>query len=67
MLFSVVIGSSVLSVLTQFLLNRSQHVLVDGCRCKLVNVVEGVPQGSVLGPLLLLLTPRCFFPVWRIS
>ena len=44
-----------LSVLTQFLLNRSQYVLVDGCRSKLVNVVSGVPQGSVMGPLLFLL------------
>ena len=54
-LSSVGIGGSVLSVLTQFLSNRAQYVLVDGCRSKLVNVVSGVPQGSVLGPLLLLL------------
>ena len=43
-----------MSMLTQFLSNRSQHVMVDGCRRKLVNVVSGVPQGSVLGPLLFL-------------
>ena len=48
-LSSVGIGGSVLSVLTQFLSNRSQFVFVDGCRSKLVNVVSGVPQGSVLG------------------
>ena len=50
MLCSVGIGGSVLSILTQFLSNRSQHVMVDGCWSKLVNVVSGVPQGSVLGP-----------------
>ena len=38
-----------LSVLTQFLSNRSQYVVVDGCRSKLVNVVTEVPQESVLG------------------
>ena len=54
-LSSVGIGGSVLSVLTQFFSNRSLYVLVDGCRSKLVNVVSGVPQGSVLGPLLFLL------------
>ena len=31
MLCSVGIGGSVLSILTQFLSNRSLHVLVDGC------------------------------------
>ena len=49
------IGGFVLSILTQFLSNQSQQVLVDGCRSKLVNVVSGVPKGSVLGPLLFLL------------
>ena len=44
-----------LSILTQFLSSRSQHVMVDGCRSKLVNVVSGVPQGSVLGSLLFIL------------
>ena len=59
---SVGIGGSVLSVLTQFLSNRSQFVLVDGCRSKLVNVVSGVPQASVLGPLLYrLCTLELFF------
>ena len=51
----VFIGGSVLSILIQFLSNRSQDVMVDGCRSKLVNVVPGVSQGSVLGPLLFLL------------
>ena len=49
------IGGSVLSILTQFLSNRSQQVMVDGCLRKLVNVVSGLPHGSVLGLLLFLL------------
>ena len=50
-LSSVGIGGSVLSVLTQFLSNRSQFVLLDKCRSKLVNVVSGVPQaGQCFGP-----------------
>ena len=54
-LCSVGIGASVLSMLTQFLLNQSQNVMVDGCQSILVIVVLGVLQGSVLGPLLFLL------------
>ena len=66
-LCSVGIGGSALSILTQFLSNRSQHVMVDGCWGKLANVVSGVPQGSVLGPLLFLCALRNFFPFWKIS
>ena len=43
-LCSVGIEGSVMSILTQFLSNRSQHVMVDGCQSKLVNIVSGVPQ-----------------------
>ena len=46
-LYSVGIGGSVLSILREFQSNRSQHIMVDGCRSKLVNVMSGVPQGSV--------------------
>ena len=46
---SVGIGGSELSLLAQFLYNRPQQVRVDDCRSKLVDVVSGVPQGSVFG------------------
>ena len=51
-LCSVGIRGSVLSILAQFLSNRSQQVMLDGCRSKLVNVGSGVPQGSVFGPVI---------------
>ena len=46
-LCSVGIRGSVLSKLTEFLSNQSQHVMVDGWWSKLVDVASGVPQGSV--------------------
>ena len=46
-LCAVGVGGSVLSILTQFISNRQQYVVVDGCRSKLVKVVSGLPQGTV--------------------
>ena len=54
-LCSVGIRGSMLFILTQFLSNRSQHVKVDDCRSKLVDVLSGLPQGSVFGQFLFLL------------
>ena len=62
-LCSVGIGAFVLSILTLFLSNQSQHVMVDDCQSKLVNVVSEVPQGSVLGPLLFLLYTSELFSI----
>ena len=64
-LCSVGIGGYVLSILTQFLSNRSQHVMVDGCRSKLVNVVSGVPQGSVFCSSLFLLYSSELFSILK--
>ena len=59
------IGGSVLSILTQFLSNRSHHIMVNGCQSKLVNVVSGVTQGSVLGLLFFLLYTSVPFWIWE--
>jgi hypothetical protein len=57
------IGGSLLSIITQFLSNRKQAVVVDGSSSSLVNVVSGVPQGSVLGPLLFILYTSEMFSI----
>ena len=66
-LCSVGIGGSVLSILEQFLSNQSQHLMVDGYRCNLDEIVSGVQQGSILGPLLFLLYTSELFSFWKIS
>ena len=49
------VGGPFLSILTEFLSNRLQRVVVDGQFNDYRGVVLGVPQGSVLGPLLFIL------------
>ena len=42
----------VLNWLTEFLINRKQRVVIGSAHSNWLDVLSGVPQGSVLGPLL---------------
>ena len=52
-LLSLGIGASLHLWIRSFLSNRTQTVLVDGSMSKPAQVLSGVPQGTVLGPLVL--------------
>ena len=44
-----------MSLFQGYFQNRQQRVVIDGFCSEFTNVQAGVPQGSVLGPLLFLL------------
>jgi Reverse transcriptase (RNA-dependent DNA polymerase) len=49
------INGKLLAWIGAFLNNRSQCVVIDQCYSSVSSVLSGVPQGSVLGPILFLI------------
>ena len=55
------VGHQFLEICCQFLTGCKQTVVVDGSSSAAVDIVSGVPQGSVLGPLLFVLNTSEMF------
>ena len=49
------IGGPLLKILTDFLKSRKQRVVLNGQHLSWSDVLTGIPQGSILGPLLFLI------------
>ena len=49
------IGGQVVRCIASWLKRRKQRVCIDGCSSRWTDVLSGIPQRSVLGPLLFLI------------
>ncbi len=45
----------VYKLMESYIINRKQYVEIDGTKSELLNITTGVPQGSILGPLLFII------------
>ena len=58
------IRGSALTWFTSYLSNRKQFISYDGNNSELCNILCGVPQGSILGPLLFIIYIN---DIWHVS